>query len=536
MRLAAIPSLMALRTFLAAVTAAAFLGAAVGAHAAIPVAERATAVEYYHAGLDHYFVTAAQGEIGDLDTGVHPGWVRTGYRFPVMKPASAYGGTSPVCRFYNPGHSTHFYSAKPAECDDVKVKYPAQWTFEADEVYRAFLVDPASGACPVDTQPVYRLYNNRADPNHRYTTQIGVLLYMKGQGYIPEGDGNPALPVAYCAPTGGDTVPPGKPGAPTCTVTASNPSPTPGSSITLTANCANGATSYWWTGCTSMQATCVATRASVGSVVYTVDAANAVGPAAPASTSVTWSSGPPPSSTTPKCSIETTPRFPAVNTSLVLKAVCTPSATTYQWTACPVGSPNNCAAPPGCTSSSDTCNVTSSSYGNAGYIVQGTNSVGTGPWVQVIVEWQDNPATRPGFCGQYDRVKHFGIPWGSIVRYTTAQYGGFTPETVFVMEMTVPFAPTSYAGGGNTSLAEYNGPPAPRHMTLSKTPCDFRAPDVTGVNGPLAASSGTVVFVGWNVNAAPLALVPGQTYYFSFRNLSCGQDSCEASTTTNWPH
>lgn len=73
-------------------------------------------------------------------------------------------------------------------------------------------------------------------------------------------------------------------------------------------------------------------------------------------------------------------------------------------------------------------------------------------------------------------------------------------------------------------------------MSLSKTPCDFRAPDVTGVNGPFAASSGSVVLVTWNVNASPLSLLPGQTYYFNFRNLSCGQDSCEASTTTNWPH
>jgi hypothetical protein len=180
--------------------------------------------------------------------------------------------------------------------------------------------------------------------------------------------------------------------------------------------------------------------------------------------------------------------------------------------------------------------VTSSSYGPASYIVSGTNSVGTGPWVQLPVEWQDNPATRPGFCGEYVRVKHFNIPWGNTSRFTTEQFGGFTPETVFVMEMTVPFAPNTYASPGNTSLAEYNGPPAVRHMTLSKTPCDFRAPDSTGVNGPFAASSGSVVLVTWNVNAAPAALVPGQTYYFSFRNLSCGQSSCEASTTTNWPH
>ena len=225
-----------------------------------------------------------------------------------------------------------------------------------------------------------------------------------------------------------------------------------------------------------------------------------------------------------------------MNTTLVLKATCVPTATTYKWTACPVGSPNNCAAPPGCTSSSDTCNVTSSSYGNASYIVSGTNSVGTGQWAQLPVEWQDDPATRPGFCGEYVRVKHFDIPWGSITRYTTAQYGGFTPETVFVMEMTVPSAPNTYAAQGNTSLAEYNGPPhAETHVAVEdavRFPCAGR----DGRQWPLAASSGMSVSSAWNVNAAPVALVPGQTYYFNFRNLSCGQDSCEASTTTNWPH
>jgi len=527
---------MRFRHLVGAVAVAASLAAA-PASAAIPSTETAVAVEFHHAGLDHYFISAAAQEISDLDTGVHPGWARTGYRFLVIKEGSAQAGTSPMCRFYNPGHSTHFYSAKPAECDDVKVKYPTTWTFESDEVYRAFLVNPSSGACPADTQPVYRLFNNRADPNHRYTTQIGVFLHMKIKGYTPEGDGSPSLPVAFCTPSGGDVVPTPVAGAPVCTVTPTSTTPTPGASITLTANCANGATSFLWVGCNSTQSTCVTSQASAGPATYTVHVANATGAGAPASASVNWTVGPPPNSVTPKCSIETTPRFPAVNTTLVLKAVCTPAAATYQWTQCPVGSPNNCAAPPGCgVSASDTCNVTSNSAGNASYIVSGTNAAGTGPWVQSAVEWQSSPGSRPGFCGEYERVKFFTMPWGSLTRFTTAQYGGFTPETVFVMAMTVPSTPGTYSAPGNTSLAEYNGPPSYRHMTLSTTQCDFRAPDPTGMNGPLAANAGTVAYIPWNVGAAPAALVPGQTYYFSFRNMSCGQDSCEASTTTNWPH
>ena len=37
-----------------------------------------TAVEYYYAGLDHYFMTASAAEIEALDSGRRPGWERTG--------------------------------------------------------------------------------------------------------------------------------------------------------------------------------------------------------------------------------------------------------------------------------------------------------------------------------------------------------------------------------------------------------------------------------------------------------------------------
>ena len=130
---------MRLRFFLCALCAAISLNA----RAAIPASEQAVAVEFYHAQFDHYFITANPAEINDLDTGVHTGWTRTGYRFSVIKGGSSYAGTSPVCRFYSPTLDTHFYSAKKSECDDVKAKFGDVWTFESDEVFRAFVVDPA---------------------------------------------------------------------------------------------------------------------------------------------------------------------------------------------------------------------------------------------------------------------------------------------------------------------------------------------------------------------------------------------------------
>ena len=77
------------------------------ATAAIPASEQTSAVEFYNATLDHYFITADTKEISDLDTGVHVGWTRTGYKFAVIKGGSTYAGTSPVCRFYSPTLDSH---------------------------------------------------------------------------------------------------------------------------------------------------------------------------------------------------------------------------------------------------------------------------------------------------------------------------------------------------------------------------------------------------------------------------------------------
>lgn len=182
--------------------AAALAAASMSAWTAVPVAETADLVEFYHATLDHYFVTIAPAEIADLDSGKHPGWARTGRGFPVVRTGSTLAGSVPVCRFYGrpeKGIDSHFYSAKAAECDDVRIKFADAWVFETAEAFRAFLANP-DGACPADTVAVTRLWNARADVNHRYTDQPSLLAEMTARGYVPEGDGNPAFPVAFCRP------------------------------------------------------------------------------------------------------------------------------------------------------------------------------------------------------------------------------------------------------------------------------------------------------------------------------------------------
>jgi len=162
----------------------------------LPPPDKLIAVEFYHAGFDHYFVAASPQEVIDLDTGVHPGWTRTGYSFTVWEGANV--GTNPVCRYYiPPGYGdSHFFSAAPDECAIVLVKFP--WLFkETDAAFYIALPD-ATGACAANQVAVYRLWNGRADSNHRYTTSTAVKAQMIAAGYVAEGYGPDQ--VDMCAP------------------------------------------------------------------------------------------------------------------------------------------------------------------------------------------------------------------------------------------------------------------------------------------------------------------------------------------------
>src|SRR5581483_10532644 len=103
------------------------------------VAADATAIEYYHPLLDHYFMTANPAEQATLATGGPDGqWRPTGVSFPVWK--LAYPNLQPMCRFYGDptidpntgkrrGPDSHFYTANPTECASVTTRFPV-WIFE----------------------------------------------------------------------------------------------------------------------------------------------------------------------------------------------------------------------------------------------------------------------------------------------------------------------------------------------------------------------------------------------------------------------
>ncbi len=169
----------------------------------LAVAASSTAVEYFHWGYGHYFVTASPLEITALDSGAFPGWTRTGLSFGVFDLDTA--GATNVCRFWSgqtfAPKSSHFYTPYAAEC--AYLKQQGVWQYEGD-VFALTLPDTA-GSCPANTVPLYRLYNNGSGgaPNHRYTTNRAVFDQMRAMGWTPEGSG-PQTTFA-CGPGGAAT-------------------------------------------------------------------------------------------------------------------------------------------------------------------------------------------------------------------------------------------------------------------------------------------------------------------------------------------
>ena len=134
------------------------------------------AVEFYHGGFDHYFVSADLDEIAGLDAGVFAGWVRTGEGFRVVE--GNVPGNLATCRFFGVGFgnvSSHFYSPYPNECDDVKDD--PNWQYEKI-AFGLALPDPATRGCPPDTRPLYRAWNRNqgGSPNHRYNADLFSML------------------------------------------------------------------------------------------------------------------------------------------------------------------------------------------------------------------------------------------------------------------------------------------------------------------------------------------------------------------------
>ena len=120
-----------------------------------------------------------------------PAWQRTGKAFKS-------GGYVSACRFYggnNGGLNTHFYSADDKEC--AALKAIPQLSYEG-QTFAANMPLPGANAdgtkpCPIDSKPLYRVYNNasasngRFVSNHRYFTDKTDVAAVVAQGWLNEG-------------------------------------------------------------------------------------------------------------------------------------------------------------------------------------------------------------------------------------------------------------------------------------------------------------------------------------------------------------
>ncbi len=116
-----------------------------------------------------------------------------------------------MCRFYIPPPAdSHFFSASPAECAAVLAKISTDpnyrsFVYETPSAFYIALPDTTTGACPAGTAPVYRLWNQRADSNHRFTADPATKALMLAKGYAAEGYGPNGVAMCTTASAKSDT-------------------------------------------------------------------------------------------------------------------------------------------------------------------------------------------------------------------------------------------------------------------------------------------------------------------------------------------
>ena len=179
-----------------------------------PPAVEGTVVEYRNtqdfpqAPGGHFFYSSDPDEQAGVDAGQAGKFERTGRSFNA-------GGYVPVCRFYGsvrPGPNSHFFSATPDECAQLKSLQQTpppsglpQWNSEGNSFYTVAPLSDAQGqkTCLAGTQPVYRAYNNAFaangqrnawDSNHRFSTaRSDIDPLVQSYGWRDEG-------IAFCTP------------------------------------------------------------------------------------------------------------------------------------------------------------------------------------------------------------------------------------------------------------------------------------------------------------------------------------------------
>ena len=176
-----------------------------GAASQVPVVAT-LAVEYYHLGLDHYFVSSLAPDIDSLDSGRAAGWARTGETYKVMPIASGTPPTGvfgPVCRFLIPPQrgDSHFFSVSVDECNTVLQLFddrPELRRLRSRDAERVFRRASGRGDGRLPGRPPAAL--PAMEPAGRFEPSLrrsaAIKAQMVAHGYFAEGYGPDA--VAMC--------------------------------------------------------------------------------------------------------------------------------------------------------------------------------------------------------------------------------------------------------------------------------------------------------------------------------------------------
>lgn len=145
-----------------------------------------------------HFVTVSETDRAQL---LALGWQTAGSGFKAWATTGpAPPSARPVCRFFVPAKSTHFYSGSETDC--AALRGIAGFVDEGI-AFRALL--PAGGQCSSGTVPVFRLFDT-VRVNHRYTSSSGTVSAMVTSA-VTTLDGARNFPstwvndgIAFCSP------------------------------------------------------------------------------------------------------------------------------------------------------------------------------------------------------------------------------------------------------------------------------------------------------------------------------------------------
>jgi hypothetical protein len=312
-----------------------------------------------------------------------------------------------------------------------------------------------------------------------------------------------------------------------------------GIGVTLSAVCNNSPTGYVWSGGTCAGQTgisCSPNEASpLASQIYSVTANNATGiGTAAASKTVTWSATAPPTLCTVSPNPTSVPQTGGTAVAFTVNScVGVTGATTYQLRkgGTLIGSttttPSSLSDTPGANAGSSTINI-----GYSVDVCNGTACMTTA--VANVSQAGTGGGGGAGFCSQYSAVLQQDLTFDTT--YTSFNAGGFyggADGGVYVGKITMPgtYAPTS---SGSISVAEFQGAPTERTMTLSTQPCDFRSTLTNdGVLGPIKIAYGTSPSLTFSLTSGTKKLFFGQTYYINVRNWDSNnlRATCAAGST-----